>query len=82
MSTAAEYLQMAIIYKHPTDHPTQYVVREWRVGPEGEPEAAAIYELFDTAAQAQAYVRNEYPEMECVQDQDADPESCVFEVWR
>jgi hypothetical protein len=72
---------MAIIYKHPSDHPGQFVVREWRVGPEGEPEAAALFELFDTAAEAQAYVRSEYPDMDLV-DQENDPETCVFEVWR
>jgi hypothetical protein len=81
MSSETPYLQMAIIYKHPTDHPGQFVVREWRVGPEGEPEANALCELFDTAAQAQAYVRSEFPDMELV-DEEPDPESCVFEVWR
>jgi len=81
MSSEIPYLQMAIIYDHPTDHPNSFVVREWRVSADGEPEAAASFALFDTAAQAQAYVRSEYPDMELV-EQENDPETCVFEIWR
>jgi hypothetical protein len=81
MDSEPTYVQMAIIYKNPEDHPGKFVVREWRVGAEGAPEAAVLCELFDTASQAQAFVRSEFPDMELIQEGD-DPESCVFEVWR
>lgn len=47
-------LRMFVIYDHPLDHPTKFVVREWMVGIKATPNGEA--NLADTLEEARAFV--------------------------
>lgn len=68
-----------VVYDHPTDFPSKWVVRRWTIGP-GVMNCDSEVHLFDSLDAARAHVFGVYPGAYRLDRQpDDDPNIC--EVW-
>lgn len=75
--TSKNALSMFVIYDHPRDDPSGYVVRRWEIKP-GEPEPVP---LESRRAPELEHVRAMVPDGCIRMPRLADDDPCVLEVW-